>query len=433
MSVRSLVYLFESKRDLHRKLSDLQTAQLRRLRGIVSYAYRSVPFYRRKLDDAGIKPDDIRSLEDVNKIPFTTKAEIQNSSVQDITAAGIDSTKCVRRETTGSTGIPLSVFLDDKAADFEKAIWIRTYLENGVKIGDKMAIMAHPTDFPLGKNVLQYFGMMRREYISVLHNIGRQIELLERFKPDAIKGYSTTLEALSETVAEQKKSNLCPRLVFAGAESLDKESRNRINSAFQTKLLDNYGCSEFGLLAWECQKHMGYHINVDSVLMEMIKDGEPAGHGQRGEVVCTGLHNLAMPLIRYRLDDIGMFSDEKCACGVTLPLMKIIEGRTEDFLITLDGRMIPPSLFFPFPFGKDDGVKQFRIIQDRKDSLKFQLVTKEGFSDEAIERATRRIKNLFGNDIYVEFHVVDVIERGKTGKMRKIISRLTSSEVDIAR
>jgi phenylacetate-coenzyme A ligase PaaK-like adenylate-forming protein len=110
--------------------------------------------------------------------------------------------------------------------------------------------------------------------------------------------------------------------------------------------------------------------------------------------------------------------------------MEIIEGRTEDFLITLDGRMIPPSLFFPFPFERDDGVKQFRIIQDRKDRLKFQLVTKEGFGDEAIKRATERIKNLFGNDVSVEFNLVDVIDRGETGKMRKVISRLTSSEVD---
>jgi phenylacetate-CoA ligase len=425
-----LVYLLESERNLHRRLSDLQTDQLRKLKVMVNFAYNSVPFYRRKFDDARIKPDDITSPEDVNKIPFTTKAEVQNSSVQDITARGIDAAECVRRETTGSTGIPLLVFLDDKAADFEKAIWVRTYLENGLKITDKMAIIAHPSDFPFGKDFLQYFGIMRRKHISVLENIDQQIELLERFQPNAIKGYSTTLEALSEAMVERKKINLRPRLVFAGAESLGKESRKRINSAFCTELLDNYGCTEFGLLAWECQEHMGYHTNIDSVMTEIIRNGEPVGPGERGEVVCTGLHNLAMPLIRYKLNDVGVFTDEQCSCGVTLPLMEIIEGRTEDFLITLDGRMIPPSLFFPFPFDRDDGVKQFRIIQDRKDRLKFQLVTKEGFGDEAIKRATERIKNLFGNDVSVEFNLVDVIDRGETGKMRKVISRLTSSEAD---
>ena len=405
---------------MRRNSLDLQQMQCKKLKAIIGHAYDHVAFYRRKFDSCGMRPEDIHDLADIAKLPFTTKAEIQSQRFEDVVANSTIVHRCVKRETSGSTGIPLTIVLDDKAVDSETATWTRTYLENGLKARDTMAIVAHPEDFPTKGSFFHGVGVMRKKYISVFENIERQVKILEQYHPDAIKGYASALSLL----AEKKTESLRPRLLFSGAELLDFETRKRINASFENQLLDNYGCAEFSLMSWECKEHSGYHINVDSVLMEIIRNDEPVGPEERGEIVCTGLSNYAMPLIRFRLEDVGMMNPEACTCDVKLPLMKIIEGRTEDFLITPDGKRIPPSLFFPYPFERNDEIKQFRVVQETRNRLVFQVVPKRDLSRETIERANSRIKKIFGEDVQVEFRVMEKIERSEGGKMRKVISRV---------
>jgi len=154
-------------------------------------------------------------------------------------------------------------------------------------------------------------------------------------------------------------------------------------------------------------------------------DGEAVEPSERGEIVCTTLINHAMPLIRYRIRDVGVSVEEQCSCGITLPLMKIMEGRADDFLVATDGRIIPPTVFFPYPFENVEGIRQFRVIQERRDKLTIQLVAKETFlSNEVLEKARREIHKLFGEDMQVESKIVSKIERDSSGKLRKIISHV---------
>jgi phenylacetate-CoA ligase len=188
--------------------------------------------------------------------------------------------------------------------------------------------------------------------------------------------------------------------------------------------LDTYGTSEFSLVAWECREHSGYHINADSVLMEFLDGEEEIAAGERGAVVCTGLNNYAMPLIRYKDEDIAVPLHENCSCGVKLPMLKSIEGRESDMLMALDGRLISPWQFFPFPFDNYDGITQFRIIQDRKNRILFQMIIEEGvFAISRLDNARLRIKKLFGEEMQADFEITDQLKKDQTGKMRAI-SRL---------
>jgi len=151
MIARLLLYLYELRKNLRLEPSSLQEMQRKKLRAIIKHAYENVPFYHKKFDSAGIRPDDVKSVADLSKFPVTTKSEIQVSSLEDIVARNIDVNRCIKRFTSGSTGIPLTIIVDKRAVDFEGAVWFRALFENGLRLWDRMAIISDPRSFPKKK------------------------------------------------------------------------------------------------------------------------------------------------------------------------------------------------------------------------------------------------------------------------------------------
>jgi len=400
--------------------------QEKRLRAIIKHAYENVPFYHRKFDKAGIKPDDVKSVADLAKVPLTTKSEIQASSLEDIVARNVNMNRCVKRTTSGSTGMPLTVIINKEAMDFWEALWLRAYLENGLRLRDIMVVVGETRSFPRNRSWIQRLRVMRRKYVSILDEAERQLVLLKKYKPEVIRGFPSSLAILAMAY-KQNADGVKPRLIFTIAELLDNGTRKLLSSVFKADILDNYASSEFSLSAWECREHMGYHMNVDSVIMEFVNNGEAVAPGERGEIICTGVVNQAMPLIRYRIGDVGIPIEEQCSCGRTLPLMKIVEGRTGDFLMAMDGRIIPPTVFFPYPFENYEGIRQFKVIQEKKDKLTIQLALKEGFDTQVLEKAEKEIRRLFGEGMHVEFQILEKIHRDPSRKLRKVISRIPIS------
>jgi len=425
ISPKVLFYLIRIRRNLWLEPSDLQSLQFKRFRALVRHAYENIVFYHRKFKEAGVKPDDIKSFNDIYKIPVTTKFEIQACNPKDVIDRNVN-TSLIKKTTSGSTGIPLTLFFNYQVEDFYTAVWMRALFENGLKVRDKIAFITDPHTFPKGKSPLQHLDIIKRKYISIFYPAEKQIALLKEFKPNVIKGYTSNLSILAEQFREATKE-IRPRLVFSGAEILDAASRRSISSAFGGELFDLYGCNEFNLLAWECRAHNGYHINSDSVLMEFLDDdGEAVAPGEMGKVVCTSLFNYVMPLIRYELDDMAVPAKDECTCGVTLPLIKSIEGRADDFLLTTNGRIISPTVFFPYPFEDTDWIRQFRIIQESQKKIVIQIVAKEmpADQDRILRNAEQKIRRLFGEDMEVEFKLMEKITRDPTGKIRKVISHV---------
>ena len=424
MSVRTLLDLYSVRKNLHLKPSELKMMQAKKLRNMIEHSYRNVPFYHAKLKNAGVKPSDVRTVEDLAKIPMTTKDEIQGLPLSELTARDVDVNACVKNKTSGSTGMPLITLVDERTLAFDRAIWLRSFFEDGVHLWDKRVSICDPRTFPKKKTWTQHLGIMRTEYVSIFDDAPTQFSFLEAHNPGIIESYPSSLVILAHS-CKQLEINMKPRLIFTLAELLSREDRRLISSTFNAELFDYYGSSELSLMAWECRDHAGYHMNVDALVMEFLHDGEAAVPGDRGEIVCTTLVNHAMPLIRYRVGDIGIPVQEQCSCGITLPLMKIMEGRTDDFLVATDGRIIPPTVFFPYPFENVEEISEFRVIQERKDFLRIQLVAKGTLpSDQVFEKVRREIHRVFGEDMQVNFQIVDEIERDPRGKLRKIISHV---------
>jgi phenylacetate-CoA ligase len=233
----------------------------------------------------------------------------------------------VKRTTSGSTGLPLTIFADGRVEDFFTAVWMRAVFERGLRVRDKMAIIADPRTFPKSKTFLQRLGIAERKYISIFDSAERQLALLKEFRPDVVKGYTSSLIILAEEFGKALKE-VEARMVFSGAELLNETDRQLTSSAFDAELFDFYACTELGWLAWECKAHNGYHVNADSVLLEFLDDdGESVAPGEKGRVVGTSLFNDVMPLIRYELEDVAVSVNDDCPCGITLPLIRSLEGR----------------------------------------------------------------------------------------------------------
>ncbi|MBE3093540.1 MAG: phenylacetate--CoA ligase family protein, partial [Actinobacteria bacterium] len=362
---------------------DLKELQDKKLRAIVKYAYENIPIYHEKFKDAGLMPEEIRTTKDLVKLPFLTKAEMQNNYPNRIVAPFIDIKRCWTPHTSGTTGMPLTILYDTNAEDFEKATALRPNLNCGQKLFDKWAVITCP-DHMGNKKWFQRFGLFSQEQISLFEDTKKQISLLEKINPQILDGYSSSLYLIAKEIQASDNIKVRPKIIYGTSEMLTTKMRNFINSVFNVEIFDQFGCVEMGRTAWECPEHSGYHIDMEAVIMEFIKDNEQVESGERGEIVYTNLYNYAMPLIRYKIGDVGIPTDEKCPCGRGLPLMKILEGRKDAFVRTPDGRVFPPTIWIILLMHYN--LEQFKVIQENINQINIQIVPGRRFNLENIPK-----------------------------------------------
>ena len=407
--------------------SEIKKIQIKRLRTIIKHAYENVRFYHEKFKSIGIKPKDIKTPEDLIKIPILTKEEARKGFPNEIVAKGTNLRKCLKGEPSGSTGLPLHFIQDNSARDFIIASDLRRFLECGVRFYDKQVKICSPRTLP--PSWFESLGL-RVRFISYFDRVEDQIPMLMKIRPDFIFGRTSYLFLMAKAIKERGIREIRPRLTFTTAELLSKTVRKFINSVFETKIFDLYGCGEFGTIAWECKEHAGYHMDIDGVVVEFVKDGEAAAPGERGEIVCTGLHNYAMPLIRYKVGDVGVPSDEQCPCGRGLPLIKRVDGRTNDLIILPSGRILSNLALLNVMhqiYGDKSNISRFRIIQEKRDEFKVYIVKGKTFTSETLRQIEKKLGKLLDGDVRIETIVVDTIPPDKSGKLRSVISKVKKS------
>lgn len=387
----------------------------------MKYAYMNVPFYHKLFDAYNVKPADINTINDLKKIPVVTRKDVQQN-FGNIISRKISAERCVKHKTSGTAGIPIAVLLDSTAEKFRWAVSFRQFLECGGRLRDKQ-VQLRGHEAPIipdskGKPFYEYIGFLRTEWIAVRGRIpGFATLFLEEYRPDVMVGYPSLFEMLSEMTRNKIK----PRIIFCTGEVLTGHCRDKIRSAFGARIIDSYGCTEVGDIAWECpEEDIGYHINADTVLVEFIKDGENVAPGEEGEIVLTNLFNYAMPLIRYDIGDVGVPSDEQCTCGRTLPLMQLLKGRSDDFIILPDGKKLSPMCI------KENfiEVSEYRIVQEKRDLIVVWLKMHEEHKDASVTWCVSALRKVIGETVRIKTRVVNEIPRDDSGKLRRIISKV---------
>jgi len=407
--------------------------QCRALRRLVAHAYDRVPYYRRLFDRSGVDPRSIRAPADLRKIPVTSKDDLRDVPVEDTIARGVRLGRLVEARTSGSSGAPFIVRNTSLEQHVLTLSWTRALRHFGRTIRDRIAaiVFIQPGLFFRG-GVQQWLrnalGFYPRLTVDMCLQPGQILEAIRRYRPDLVGGYPGVLCHVIELMTDRDRSELRPRVVWVGGEVLTEAVRRQISDCFGAPVYSCYASEEFKLIAWECRETGDMHVYADNVILEVLKDGRPAAPGERGEVVATNLYAYAMPFIRYRLGDIVTQGSERCACGRPFPTIRDIQGRTIDYFLLPDGRLIHPYDIARVTLEVTDWIRYHELIQERKDLITLRVVPFGDPPPEAGSELEEAVAPILGPD--VTFRVVRVakIEPDSGGKFRYSRSLVTNGD-----
>jgi phenylacetate-CoA ligase len=408
----------------------LKRYQEKRLRRVVRYAYDFVPFYHKRFREAGVDPNQIRTVEDLSKLPIVKKDEFKKQNPQQIVSKEFELNKLKKVTTSGSTGTPFVIYITIAEDAWRKAIYMRSNINCGQKPRDRWLVMTSPRHFHDTTGIQRRLGIFSQTCISLFESTEQKLSQIEALNPHILDGYSGSLFLLAKEVKRRGLKTIKPKLMFGSAEFIDLPSRRYMENVFDAPFCDQFGAAEVDRSAWQCLERQGYHMDVDSVITEFVdKNGEAVGDGERGEVVFTSLFNFAMPFIRYAIGDVGAPSDDSCPCGCTLPLMKVIEGRKDSFLMLPGNRVVSPMVFnfavSTFKYYED--IDQYRIRQRKTDLFEvFLKMNKYPLSGENLasefEAHVKKFLNIEENELRFEVSFVDEIPLSPTGKLHSVFS-----------
>ena len=405
-------------------LEKLRMIQNKKLKRLVSHAYYHVPFYRNQFRKINLRPNDIRRVEDLYKIPIIDK----NIFYKKPPSAFIDDRingpeRLTRISTSGSSGQILDFFVDQQYSQLRKAQFLRPYLTNGSRLKDRLVwFRGRPEK---AQRLHQKLGFLEDHQFYSGLDPDLQIQIIQKMKPTVMRGYGSTFRLMASKILERQITVPPLRKIFTDSEMLSASSRRRIKSAFQTDVIDIYGTFETENIAYECQKHNGYHMAIDCVIMEFLKDGIPVKPGEEGEIVCTVLDNLTFPFIRYNLHDLGTPLDSPCSCGRTFPLMGAITGRTHHYITKPDGSKISSTSIIAHFWSLGKYIHECQVIHQTIDSFLILIVPTKFYSDKIKKEIIHCICKDFPYAT-VQIQMVDHIQREKSGKLLDFKPILTS-------
>lgn len=416
-------------------VDELEKLQEQKLKNLVSYVYNHSPFYRKRFDAVGVKPEDITSLKDLTKLPFTYKKDLRDTYPTGMFC--VPNKQLVRfHVSSGTTGKPTVVgYTMNDIKEWSKSLG-RALTSIGVGRDDVLQVSYGYGLFTGGLGM--HYGAEEVGATVLPISTGsteKQLELMQDLGTTAIACTPSYLLYMSEVAKAEgldfaKDTRL--RVGILGAEPWTEEMRKRIEDATGIKAYDIFGTSELsGPLFTECRYQNGIHIWADQFLVEIIDPdtGEHLVDGERGELVITTLAKEALPLIRYRIGDYTVLNREPCKCGRTHPRIMRVSGRVDDMLIVRGINVFPgqvESVLMKIP----EVGEHFMIIVDRineLDVMKVQIeMNDEAFSDKvndimALEkRVSESLKNVLNLSVKVELVEHGTLPRSM-GKSKKVI------------
>lgn len=400
--------------------AEVASAQMTRLRDLLSHAGRTVPYYRRVFREAGLDPARVRSLEDLRRLP-PLQRETLAERFEDL-RSDRPRASSRPRATGGSTGRMARFLVDERDLLERSAHLYRNLSWFGWRLGDRLAFLwgsdvdsrEHRGLAGGARDTLA--GVLWLDAFSVREDrLGDHLDRLESFAPRVLIGYPSSLHLLaSHALASGRRLRL--EGVQTSAEVLSPRVRRDLEEVFGAKVLDRYGCREIGIAAHECPSG-GMHVNAEAVVMECVE----------GEVLLTSLNNYAMPLIRYRNEDLAEMDEGTCRCGRGLPLVRAIRGRISDVLRTPGGRLVHGE-FFTHLLYEERAVSRFQVVQTAPDRLEIRVVADAGFDEAARARVGRAIREHADATFVVSWISVPDLPAGPSGKFRFVIPHAASAD-----
>lgn len=426
---------------------DLHKYQNIQFKKMVKFAY-TVPLYHQKYKQAGIHPDDIKSIKDITKLPTVSKHDLQQHYPDGLISSTINKSNLIEVTTSGTTGKSLSLYVDMMDIIIGFFGYIRALREHDIDWRkDKLTIIGDfaPHTAETGyvfKGIQSQINSARFlkniQWLNTNDPPEKIIEKIDLFKPDFIGGYTGMLGHLALLKEKGFGNNISPRIIASTGGVLSKPLKNLIQKTFNAQVFESYASTESGPIAFQCRCEK-YHIMSDYVYLEFLKNGEAVTSKEAGKLVLTKLFGEGTPIIRYdAINDIVAPLYEKCTCGIISGLLDKIYGRDDISLYSLDGKIILPASFGEI-FSKilyelkTSMLRDVRVIQNSLTNIEIHIVIdeklrKEGPSVEALFSLLKEgFKEKLGSAVEIQIQEVKKIDKDHP----RIISKVDVNKMKI--
>ena len=402
--------------------------QTRRLRAVVRHTARRVPYYRRLFAEAGVRPEDIRTLDDLGRIPVTSRFDLQRLPAREATSEDLKPDRLALHTTSGTSGEPLRIL----RTVFEE------YLLRAFRLKQQLLMGMRPTDRGWGIGGTGRPSSMERVPGSrvLTRRLGFQATyaanwsmpteaVLNQFRqaqPDALVGSASALAWLAGLMTPEDRVRSRPRYIKTSGETCTAEMRRQLTETFGVPVHDEYASHEFNLIASECPQGGRYHIQEWNLILEVLDGDRPVRTGEEGEVVATGLHSFAMPFIRYRLNDLVILGGNPCPCGAPVTTLDRILGRTIERFLLPDGRQVHPYVLVRPLLAGAPWLRRYQIVQDRPDHILVKLVPMSEPGPDAVASVARSVTAALDARVEVDAVLLEDIPPEPNGKYRAYYS-----------
>jgi phenylacetate-CoA ligase len=418
-----LRYLPEVERELSGSREEIQARQFARFQATVGVAYEQVPFYRRLYDSRGFHPSELRTPDDIARVPTITKDDLRASNATFLNPA-FEASTLIRTGTGGTTSSPIALYYTRDCMSRKQACTAFFYRWMGCDLHDRRAFLwGAAQDFPSEPRVRQRLRQFLTTPSLMLPSgylnddvLADYYERLRRFKPVALQAYPTPLFLMCQFL-ERRGLHLHIPYVNTTAEPLYDHQRATIERVLGIRVFNWYGARELGHVATECITHHGMHINCYGVYLETVAGGQPVFEAE-GEILATDLLNDAMPLIRYRIGDRGAISLRVCNCGSALPMLECLSGRTVDVFYRRDGSAIPGVAFTNRVITSCEGIEQLQIVQTGYEDFLLNIVKGPAFSEAVLQQLRENLEAFMRTPLRLGVNVVSEIPKEPSGKVR---------------
>ena len=426
---KHLRYLRTLRRTQFDQPEVIRARQLEAVKAQLWHAWDTVPYYKAAWTKAGVHPADLRTLADLAAFPVLTKADIRRHNLALVSSA-CDLSKCRVKTTSGSTGVPLTIYCDERAMQWKAACTIRSDEWSGYRLGQRVAkVWGNPEYLHFGlKGRLRNYFLDRAVYLDTLDlndaRIAEFARAIRRHRPGLVFGHAHSLYLVACALKKSGVLDVRPNGIISTAMILHDWQRTVIEQVFGCKVTNRYGCEEVSLIASECEEHDGLHVNADSLYTEVQPDGK---------LLVTDFVNRAMPLVRYQVGDVVVPSTRTCKCGRGLPLIERVEGRDADYVVTPAGHLISGISLTENFANLIPGTAQVQIVQESVVQLRIRLVADDGFGDASRAKIAELVRDTFGAGVAHDVELVDAIPQEPSGKYRFCISKVARERLEEVR
>jgi phenylacetate-CoA ligase len=409
----------------------------RRIRGIVRYASRAVPFYRELFRKEGIDWRDIKGEKELIQLPIIDKRLVR-CQPELFMSETLASRRALSFMTSGTTGSPMKIFHDRRSlcaniafGERERMVPIMicgsVFRPKEVYVGSRPSTFTQVIDF-YEQNVL-FPVRPRRRFVSVLEPIEKIAEVINHECPDILVGYGGWVELFFKTVAARDIELRAPKMIMYIAEALPYGTREYIEKKFGIPVFSRYTAAECFKIGFYCEERTGFHIHEDLCHVRIIDgNGQRVQDGERGEVVMSNLINRAFVLLNYPMGDLAAFcANGDCRCGRHFRRITELEGRTEDILVLPNGQSLHPRAIWQI-IKDEKAILQYQFIQHELERFTLDIVTAQKEDFESLrQRIADELRELLGRNAGIEIRYRTVIPRPPGRKFRAVASKITRS------